>query len=86
MRRISENVPDVLDTWEDYLLSQMTKTTDPHIKSRAKTDEKCKNNENLQDMCKNHRHSVTLNTRGGRVTEKRRNLQNILSVSYGNYS
>ena len=57
MRRISENVSDVLDTWEDqkYLLSQMTKMTNPHKESRAKTEEICKDNENLQDMCKNHR-------------------------------
>ena len=38
-----------------YLLSQMTKkTTDPHKESRAKEEEKGKDNENLQDMCKNH--------------------------------
>ena len=30
------------------------KTTDPHKESRAKTEEKGKDNENLQDMCKNH--------------------------------
>ena len=59
MRGIYGNVPDVLDTWNDYPLSQMTKMTDPHKESRAKTEEKCKDNENLQDMCKNHRDSVT---------------------------
>ena len=37
----------------------MTKTTDPHKESRAKTEEKGKDNENLQDMCKNHQDSVT---------------------------
>ena len=42
-----------------YLLSQMTKMTDPHKESRAKTEEKGKDNENLQDMCKNHQDSVT---------------------------
>ena len=47
MRRLSENVPDVLDTWEDYLLSQMTKMTDHHKENSAKTKEKCKDNENL---------------------------------------
>ena len=31
-----------------------TTTTDPHKESRAKKGEKGKNNENLQDMCKNH--------------------------------
>ena len=30
------------------------KTTDPHKESRAKKEEKGKDNENLQDMCKNH--------------------------------
>ena len=48
----------------------MTKATDPHRESRAKTEEKGKDNENLQDMCKNHRDSVTWNTRGGLATEK----------------
>ena len=37
----------------------MTKMTDPHKESRAKTEEKGKDNENLQDMCKNHQDSVT---------------------------
>ena len=37
----------------------MTKTTDPHKESRAKTEEKGKDNENLQEMCKNHQDSVT---------------------------
>ena len=42
-----------------YLLSQMTKKkkkkkTDPHKESRAKKRRKGKDNENLQDMCKNH--------------------------------
>ena len=30
------------------------KNTDPHKESRAKKEEKGKDNENLQDMCKNH--------------------------------
>ena len=30
------------------------KTTDPHKESRAKKEEKGKDSENLQDMCKNH--------------------------------
>ena len=42
-----------------YILSQMTKMTDPHKESRAKTEEKGKDNENLQDMCKTHCDSVT---------------------------
>ena len=33
----------------------MTKTTDPHKESRAKTEEKIKNNENMQHMCKGGR-------------------------------
>ena len=37
----------------------MTKMTDPHKESGAKTEEKGKDNENLQDMCKNHQDSVT---------------------------
>ena len=41
------------------LLSQMTKKkkknlTNPHKESRAKKEEKGKDNENLQDTCKNH--------------------------------
>ena len=30
------------------------KKTDPHKEGRAKKEEKGKDNENLQDMCKNH--------------------------------
>ena len=45
----------------------MTKTTDSHKESRAKTEEKGKNNENLQDMCKNHQR----NTCGGLATENK---------------
>ena len=37
-----------------YLLSQITKITDPHKEIRAEAEEKGKDNENLQDMCKNH--------------------------------
>ena len=80
-----------------YLLSQMTKNkqtnkqteknnknknknkkrpTDPHKESRAKK-EKGNCNKNLQDMCKNHQ---------GLQQKKKRNLQNILSVGYSNYS
>ena len=81
MRGISETVSDVLETWEGRskcLLSQMTKkkkkkkkkktTTDPHRESRAKKEEKGKDNGNLQDMCKNHR----------ACNRKRGNLQNII--------
>ena len=58
MRGISETVSDVLETWEGrskYLLSQMTpkkknNTTDPHRESRAKKEEKGKDNENMQDV------------------------------------
>ena len=35
-------------------LSDKKKKTDPHKESGAKKEEKCKDNENLQDMCKNH--------------------------------
>ena len=34
--------------------TKQKKTTDPHKESRAKKEEKSKDNENLQDMCKNH--------------------------------
>ena len=37
----------------------MAKMTDPHNEIRAKTEEKGKGNENLQDMCKNNQDSVT---------------------------
>ena len=60
----------------------MIKTTDPHKESKAKTEEKGRDNENLQDMCKNHWDSVTWNICGGLATEKRKNLQSILSVGY----
>ena len=55
-----------------YLLSQMTKITDPHKEIRAETEEKGKDNENLQDMCKNHQNSVTWKTRGELATEKKK--------------
>ena len=46
-------------------------------RSQSLKEEKGTNNENLQDMCKNHQ---------GLQQKKRRNLQNILSVGFSNYS
>ena len=67
MRRISETVSDVLETWEGQNIfsvkwqnnknknktKQTKNPTDPHKESRAKK-EKGKDHEHLQDMCKNH--------------------------------
>ena len=53
------------------------KPTDPHKESRAEKEKKGKDNENLQDMCKNHQ---------GLQQEKITNLQNTLSAGYSNYS
>ena len=50
------------------------KFTDPHKESRTKTGEKSKDNGYLQDMCKNHRDSVTWNTHGGLATEKKKRI------------
>ena len=63
----------------------MTKTTNPHKESRAKTEEKGKDNENLQDMCKNYQDSVTYTWRACN-RKKGINLLHILSVGYSNYS
>ena len=62
MRRISETVSDVLETWEGQNIfsvkwqkkKKTPKKTDPQKESRAKKEEKGKDNENLQDICKNH--------------------------------
>ena len=56
MRRISETVLYVLETWEGQNIFSVKwqKMTDPRKESRAKKEEKGKDNENLQDMCKNH--------------------------------
>ena len=51
--------------------------------SRAKKEEKGKDNENVQDMCKNHQ---GLQQEKKKKKKKKRNLQNILSVGYSNYS
>ena len=45
-------------------------------KAELKKEEKGKDNENLQDMYKNHQ---------GLQQGKKKNLQNILSVGYSNY-
>ena len=68
------------------LLSQMTKTTDPHKESRAKTEEKGKDNENSQDISKNHQESVTYTWRAYNRKKKKKNLLHILSVGYSIYS
>ena len=85
------NCLDVLETWEGQnifsvkwqktnknkkIKNKKKKTIDPHKGSRTKK-EKGKDSENLQDMYKNHQ---------GLQQKKRRNLQNILSVGYSNYS
>ena len=51
---LQETVSDVLETWEcqNIISVKWQKLTDPHKESRAKTEEKGKDNENLQD--KNH--------------------------------
>ena len=85
MRRISETVSDVLETWEVKISSQSNdkkkkkkkrKKTDPHKESRAKKEEQGKDNESLQDMCKNHQS----------LQQKKEGICKILSVGYSNYS
>ena len=51
------------------------KTTDPYKDSRAKKEEG-KDNENLQDMCKNHQG----------LQQKKEGICKMLSVGYSNYS
>ena len=74
MRRVSETVSDVLETWEVKISSQSNEKKkkkkknpiDPQRKqSYKRRSEKGQGNENLQDMCKNHQ---------GLQQEKRRNL------------
>ena len=67
MRRISKNVLNVLETWEgqNIVSVKMTKMTDSHKKNRVKSEEKGKDNDNFQDLCKTHQDSVTRNTCGG---------------------
>ena len=67
MRRISKNVLNVLETWEgqNIVSVKMTKMTDFHKESRVKSEEKGKDNDNFQDLCKTHQDSVTRNTCGG---------------------
>ena len=72
MRKISETVSDVLETWAGQNIFSLKwqkkkkkkkkKKTYPHKESRAKKEEKGK--ENFQDMCKNCR-ACNRKKRGG---------------------